>query len=44
MATVLSDLIFAPDANYPPYHFGAALNLGNGTFAPTVVTEMFLLR
>jgi hypothetical protein len=35
------DLIFAPDANYPPYHFGTALNLGNGTFAPTVVTDVF---
>jgi hypothetical protein len=35
------DLIFAPDGNYPPYHFGTALNLGNGTFAPTVVTEVF---
>ena len=35
------DLIFAPDGNYPPYHFGTALNLGNGTFAPTVVTNVF---
>jgi hypothetical protein len=35
------DLIFAPDANYPPYHFGTARNLGNGTFAPTVVTNVF---
>ena len=35
------DLIFAPDGNYPPYHFGTALKLGNGTFAPTVVTEVF---
>jgi hypothetical protein len=35
------DLIFAPDANFPPYHFGTAVNLGNGTFAPTVVTEVF---
>jgi len=35
------DLIFAPDGNYPPYHFGTALNLGNGTFASTVVTEVF---
>ena len=35
------DLIFAPDANDPPYHFGTALNLSNGTFAPTVVTEVF---
>src|SRR6476659_8974244 len=35
------DLIFAPDGNFPPYHFGTALNLGNGTFAPTVVTEVF---
>ena len=38
------DMIFAPDGNFPPYHFGTALNLGNGTFAPTVVTECFLLR
>jgi hypothetical protein len=35
------DMIFAPDGNYPPYHFGTALNLGNGTFAPTVVTNVF---
>jgi hypothetical protein len=35
------DLIFGPDANDPPYHFGTALNLGNGTFAPTIVTEVF---
>ncbi|MFL6500233.1 MAG: FG-GAP repeat domain-containing protein [Candidatus Udaeobacter sp.] len=35
------DLIFAPDGNYPSYHFGTALNLGNGTFAPTVVTNVF---
>jgi hypothetical protein len=35
------DLIFGPDADFPPYHFGTALNLGNGTFAPTIVTEVF---
>jgi hypothetical protein len=35
------DLIFGPDADFPPYHFGTGLNLGNGTFAPTVVTEVF---
>jgi hypothetical protein len=35
------DLIFAPDGNYPAYHFGTALNNGNGTFAPTVVTNVF---
>jgi hypothetical protein len=35
------DLVFAPDAEFPPYHFGTALNLGNGTFAPTVVTNVF---
>ncbi|HWJ47856.1 MAG TPA: VCBS repeat-containing protein, partial [Candidatus Udaeobacter sp.] len=35
------DLVFAPDGNYPPYHFGTALNNGNGTFAPTVVTNVF---
>jgi hypothetical protein len=35
------DLIFAPDGNYPSYHFGTALNNGNGTFAPTVVTNVF---
>src|SRR4051812_42223835 len=35
------DLILAPDAIDSPYHFGTALNLGNGTFAPTVVTEVF---
>jgi FG-GAP-like repeat/FG-GAP repeat len=35
------DLVFAPDGNYPSYHFGTALNNGNGTFAPTVVTNVF---
>jgi hypothetical protein len=35
------DLIFGPDGNFDPYHFGTALNLGNGTFAPTVVTNVF---
>jgi hypothetical protein len=30
-----------PDGNYPSYHFGTALNLGNGTFAPTVVRQLF---
>jgi hypothetical protein len=35
------DLIFGPDGNFEPYHFGTALNLGNGTFAPTVVTNVF---
>src|SRR5439155_20187620 len=35
------DLVVAPDGNFPPFHFGTALNLGNGTFAPTVVTEVF---
>jgi FG-GAP-like repeat/FG-GAP repeat len=35
------DLVFAPDGNFPSYHFGTALNNGNGTFAPTVVTEVF---
>jgi len=35
------DLVFAPDGNFPSYHFGTALNNGNGTFAPTVVTNVF---
>ena len=35
------DLVLAPNASCSPYHFGTALNLGNGTFAPTVVTEVF---
>jgi hypothetical protein len=35
------DLLFAPDGNYPSYHFGTALNLGNGSFAPTVVRQVF---
>lgn len=35
------DLLFAPDGNYPSYHFATALNLGNGTFAPTVVRQVF---
>ena len=35
------DMIFAPDGNFPSYHFGTALNNGNGTFAPTVVTNVF---
>jgi len=35
------DLVFAPDGNFPSFHFGTALNNGNGTFAPTVVTQVF---
>jgi hypothetical protein len=35
------DLVFAPDGNFPSFHFGTALNNGNGTFAPTVVTNVF---
>jgi hypothetical protein len=35
------DILFAPDGNYPNYHIGTALNLGNGTFAPTVVFQVF---
>ena len=35
------DMIFAPDGNFPSYHFGTALNNGNGTFAATVVTNVF---
>ena len=35
------DLLFAPDGNFPSFHFGTALNNGNGTFAPTVVTQVF---
>jgi hypothetical protein len=35
------DLVFGPDGNYPSFHFGTALNNGNGTFAPTVVTNVF---
>ncbi|MET0754119.1 MAG: VCBS repeat-containing protein [Pyrinomonadaceae bacterium] len=35
------DMVFAPDGNYPSYHLGTALNNGNGTFAPTVVRELF---
>jgi hypothetical protein len=35
------DIIFAPDGNYPSYHIGTALNNGNGTFAPTVVFQLF---
>jgi hypothetical protein len=35
------DIIFAPDGNYPNYHIGTALNLGNGTFGPTVVFQIF---
>ena len=35
------DLVLAPNACCSPYHFGTAVNLGNGTFAPTVVTEVF---
>jgi hypothetical protein len=35
------DLIFAPDGNFPNFHLGTAVNLGNGTFAATVVTEVF---
>jgi hypothetical protein len=35
------DLLFAPDGNFPSFHFGTAVNNGNGTFAPTVVTQVF---
>ncbi len=35
------DLVLAPDGSDAPYHFGTALNNGNGTFAPTVVTQVF---
>ena len=35
------DLLFAPDGNFPSFHLGTALNNGNGTFAPTVVTQVF---
>jgi FG-GAP-like repeat len=35
------DLLFAPDGNFPSFHFGTAVNNGNGTFAPTVVTNVF---
>jgi hypothetical protein len=32
------DLVLGPDADFAPYHFGTALNNGDGTFAPGVVT------
>jgi hypothetical protein len=32
------DLLLGPDGEFPPYHFGSALNNGNGTFAPGTVT------
>jgi hypothetical protein len=35
------DLLLAPDGNYPSYHFATALNLGNGTFAPAAVRQLF---
>ncbi len=35
------DLLFAPDGNYPSYHIGTALNNGDGSFAPTVVRQLF---
>jgi hypothetical protein len=31
------DLLLGPDRNAPPYHFGTALNNGDGTFAPGVI-------
>jgi hypothetical protein len=31
------DLLLAPDADFPPYNFGTALNNGDGTFATVVV-------
>jgi hypothetical protein len=34
------DLLLAPDGNYPPFHFGTALNNGDGTFAPVVVRPL----
>lgn len=35
------DLLLGPDAEYPPYHFGTALNNGNGTFKPVIVRQVF---
>jgi hypothetical protein len=34
------DLLFGPDRNAPPYHFGTALNNGDGTFAPGTITNV----
>jgi hypothetical protein len=32
------DLLMGPDKDIPPYHFATALNNGDGTFAPGIIT------
>lgn len=34
------DMVLGPDANFPPYNFAVALNRGDGTFNPGVVTQV----
>lgn len=34
------DMVLGPDRNVPPYHFAVALNRGDGTFSPGVVTQV----
>jgi hypothetical protein len=34
------DLLMGPDRDVPPYHFATALNSGDGTFAPGVITSV----
>lgn len=34
------DLVFGPDRNAPPYNFAVALNRGDGTFHPGVITPV----
>ena len=38
------DLIFAPDGNFPPYHFGTALNLRQRNIRSNRCDKCFLLR
>lgn len=35
-----ADLVFGPDRNSPPYNFAVALNRGDGTFHPGVITPV----
>ncbi len=34
------DMVFGPDRNSPPYNFAVALNRGDGTFLPGVITPV----
>jgi hypothetical protein len=34
------DLLMGPNGNFAPYHFATALNRGDGTFAPGIITPV----